>query len=44
MNNFRNIYDHSLRIKEIDEVAADLIDKMLQKSPSSRISITAKKT
>ena len=39
MNTFKNIYEHSLQIKNIDEDAVDLIDKMLQKNPSSRISI-----
>ena len=39
MNTFRNIYEHSPKIKEIDKQAVDLIDKMLQKNPSSRISI-----
>ena len=39
INNFRNIYEHSLQIKKIDDDAVDLIDKMLQKNPASRISI-----
>ena len=39
INRFRNIYDMSQNLKEVDLDIIDLMYKMLKKSPSSRLSI-----